>query len=302
MSISRISSRFAATGVATALAAGALIAGPAGSADAARTDPARGLGGGTTFTCTVPILGDIDVPIVADIPDLSTELPTELPLAGLPVDVTSTIPASLLGPLAFLGLTDLGGSINTFTMMLGDLPIGVDGISALPVAIPALGDLPLALAGSTAPTTAKAPAPGVYDLAMPSSFNFLPTSSLPLPIPLPELGLPCVIKDPATANVGQVTVRKQTSSLAAVAAKKTIKKGTAAKIASSVARELGGAGVGKVKVVENGKTLATKTLSGGSAKFTLRKLKVGKHVFKVKYLGNSSTAPATKTVRIRVVK
>jgi hypothetical protein len=301
MGISRVSSRLAATTAATALVAGALV-GSAGTADAATTAPHRGLGGGTTYTCTVPILGDIDVPIVADIPDLPTDIPTELPLDALPVNVTSTIPASLLGPLSFLGLTDLGGSINAFTMTLGDLPLAVDNLAAAPVAIPLVGDLPLVASGASATTGAKAGAPGAYDLALPTSFNFLPLSSLPLPIPLPELGLPCTIKDPSTAVVGQATVRKQTAALAAVAANKTIKKGTAAKVATSVTRELGGKGAGTVKVMENGKKLASKTLTNGSAKFTIKNLKVGKHALKFIYSGNARTATASKNVTIKVVK
>lgn len=300
MSISRMHGRLAAAGVTTALIAG-VLAGSAGPANAAHSTPTA-LGGGTTYTCDVPLLGAIDLPLVADIPDLPTELPTELPLAALPVNVTSVIPASLLGPLAFLGLTDIGGSLNTFTMLLGDLPIPVDDLSALPVAIPALGDLNLGASGLTSASTAKVGAPGTYDLALPTSFNFLPLSSLPLPIPLPELGLPCTIKDPSTAVVSQVTVRKQTSSLAAVAAKKTIHKGTAAKVAASVTRELGGKGAGNVQVLDNGKMIANKSLNNGNARFTFRHLKLGKHVMTFKYLGNSKTAGATKKVTIKVIK
>ncbi|MCW2766165.1 MAG: hypothetical protein JWO11_2124 [Nocardioides sp.] len=302
MTISRINSRLATAGVATALVAGVMVAGTAGSADAAGTTPARGLGGGTTFTCVVPILGSIDLPLVADIPDLPTSLPTGLPLSGLPVDVTSTVPSSLLGPLAFLGLGDIGGSISGFSMLLGGLPLSIDDLSALPVAIPALGDLPLAATGLTSGGTAKVGAPGVYDLALPTSFNFLPLSSLPLPIPLPELGLPCTIKDPSAAVVGQVTVRKQTSSLAAVAAKKTIRKGAVAKVAASVTRELGGKGAGGVQVLDNGKLVTSKNLNGGNAKFALRHLKLGKHTLTFKYLGNAKTAGATRTVKLSVVK
>jgi hypothetical protein len=295
-------SRLAAAGVATALVAGVMVAGTAGSANASSTNPSLGLGGGTTFSCVVPILGAIDLPLVADIPTLPSSLPTELPLSMLPVDVTSVVPGSLLGALSLFGLADLGGSISGFTMLLGGLPLSVDSLSALPVNIPLLGDLPLAATGLTSPSTAKVGAPGVYDLALPTSFDFLPLSSLPLPIPLPPLGLPCSIKDPSTAVVGQVTVRKQTASLAALAASKTIKKGKAAKVATSVQRELGGKGAGTIQVLDNGKTLTNKSLNNGNARFTLRNLKVGMHTLTFKYLGNAKTAGATKNVKIKVVK
>ncbi|MCW2798272.1 Ig-like domain repeat protein [Nocardioides sp.] len=302
MSISQVHSRLAVAGAATALVAGVMVAGTAGSADASGTTPKLGLGGGTTFSCAVPLLGSIDLPLVAGIPSLPASLPTELPLAGLPVDVTSLVPGSLLGPLSLLGLGDLGGSINTFSMLLGGLPLSVDDLSALPVTIPGLGALPLAATGVMAPGTAKLGAPGVYDLALPASFNFLPLSSLPLPIALPELGLPCSIKDPSTAVVGQVTVRKQTSSLTTLAASRTITKGAAAKVATKVTRELGGKGAGDVRVYDNGKRISSKSLNNGNARFALRHLNVGKHTLTFKYVGNAKTAGATKNVTIRVVR
>jgi hypothetical protein len=302
MSISRVQPRLAAAGAATALVAGLMVAGTAGSANAVEPSPKLGLGGGTTFSCDVPLLGSIDLPLVAGIPSLPASLPTELPLSSLPVDVTSLVPGSLLGPLSFLGLGDLGGTISGFSMLLGGLPISVDDLSALPVAIPSLGDLPLAATGLTSAGTAKVGAPGVYDLALPTSFNFLPLSSLPLPIPLPALGLPCTIKDPSTAIVGQVTVRKQTASLTALTASRTITKGAAAKVATSVVRELGGKGAGKVQVFDNGKRITSKNLNNGNARFTLRHLGIGKHTLKFKYLGNDKTAGATKNVNLRVVR
>lgn len=302
MNISGIPTRLAVTGLAAALAAGAMVAGTTATAEAAGTNQLAGLGGGTTYSCEVPLLGPVDLPLVADIPDLPTELPTELPLAGLPVNVTSVLPSSLLGPLGFLGLTDIGGSIGGFTMILGGLPLPVDGLSALPVGIPSLGDLPLAAAGLSSPTTQKAGAPGVYDLALPTSFDFLPLSSLPLPIPVPELGLPCTIKDPATAVVGSVRVRKQTAALAAAVTRNPVPRHKAPKVAVNVARELGGKGAGTVVARMDGRKVGSTTLNNGSAIMKLAKMKPGKHKVTLTYLGNARTAKSSKNVVVRVAK
>jgi hypothetical protein len=293
MGISRLSSRLAATTAVSVIAAGTLVGGSATSANAIDLIP----GGSATYTCDIAALGlSYDVPV--ELPVLPTNIPTEMPLTGLDVPVNITSPASLLGLLSgLLGATQLGGGVPDFSFLVGDVPVPVENLTAPLTALPTDGtDLILNAAGTLGSFTA--PDPGTYKVAMPSAFTMNPTSDLLAPLP----SLPCAIKDPSTAQVGQVTVRKQTSALAAVAAKKIIKKGTAAKVATSVTRELGGMGAGTVKVVENGKTLGSKSLSNGAAKFSIKNLKVGKHVLKFKYLGNSHTAGASKNVTIKVVK
>jgi hypothetical protein len=293
MGISRLSSRLAATTAISVIAAGALVGGSATSANAVDVIP----GGSATYTCDIAALGlSYDVPV--ELPVLPTNIPTEMPLTGLAVPVNITSPASLLGLLSGqLGATQLGGGVPDFSFLVGDLPVSVDDLTAPLTALPAPGtDLILNAAGTLGSFTA--PAPGTYKVAMPSSFTMNPTSDLVAPLP----SLPCTIKDPSTAEIGQVSVRKQTSALAAVAAKKTIKKGTAAKVATRVTRELGGKGAGTVKVVENGRKLTSKSLNDGAAKFSIKNLKVGKHVLKFVYLGNARTATASKNVTIKVVK
>lgn len=293
MAISRLSSRLAATGIATALTAGALVGGSATSADALPTVP----GGTATYTCTISALSlSYDIPV--ELPVLPTSIPTEMDLDGLPFAANITSPADLLGLLSgFLGATQLGGGMPDFAFLLDGSPVPVSGLSAPLTALPAPGN-PLVLNATGTLGAFTAPAPGHYAVAMPSSFTMAPISDAPNPLPT----LPCAIKDPSSASLGDVTVRKQTSSLAAVAAKKQIQQGTAAKVATSVTRELGGKGAGTVKVLDNGTKIAAKSLNNGNANFTLRGLKLGRHTLKFVYLGNQRTAGASKSLTIKVVR
>ncbi|NHC23749.1 hypothetical protein G6553_11275 [Nocardioides sp. IC4_145] len=294
MTTSAVTKRLAATGLATVLTTGALVAGGAASAGAATPASAKAIGGGATFSCTLPIVGAIDVPLSLSGADLPTDLLADFEVpAGLPI-VGDLQVSGLLGLLNLIpGVNQLGANLPGFDLLLGNLPLPLDNLAA---PLGGLSDV-AGLAGSLGSfkTPAKA---GVYDVKLPSAFSMSPLANLPLPIDL----LPCEIKDGQNAVVGTVKVNKQSAAMAAKAKKATIKKGKPAKVATAVVRQDGKAATGKVVALVGGKQVASKQLQGGRATLAVKKLGKGTKKIVVKYLGNASTKTAKKTVKVTVKK
>ncbi|WP_435746801.1 hypothetical protein [Nocardioides sp. SYSU DS0663] len=280
MSISAVSKRLAATGVATALATGALVSGTTGTSSAA-------VSGGATYTCTVPLLNvPVDVPLSISADALPTEVLADFGVPGglLPVGGGLEV-GGLLGLLSAVpGVTQLGAKLDGFAMLLGNVPVPV------PLEAP-VGELnPLAaVTGNVGAfkTPAKA---GAYDISLPDAFSLVP---LGLPIPLDAL--PCALKDGQDPKVGTVDVTKQSADLRVVRA---VKKGKAAKVVAQVVRQDSSKAAGKVAAFVKGTKVASKQLKAGRANLKVKNLKGASKVV-VKYLGNSSTKAAKKSVKLR---
>ena len=287
MSLNHVTRRVAVTGVATALAAGALVGAGATSATAAA--------GTNTYTCTTPV-GVFPIA-------------TTLTLGDLPdtMQAGEQINTAFDAPMDFVANGDLAAALLTFppsavTTSGVDLPVGK---SAVPVAgtalsgssIPNPGELLINTTGAT--TGFKAPAAGVHDVTMPSSFTLVPTVA--------ALGgaveVPCSTSD-EPAVLDQVEVLKNASATAAKATKRSFKKGTAAKIKSTVTGDVL-TPAGKVVAKRGAKTYKATLNDAGVAVINLgSKLKPGKYSFAVKYLGSGYHKPsaATKSVVVRVVR
>ena len=278
MTIPAMSKRLAATGVATALTAGALVSGTAGPAVAA-------VSGGATYTCTVPLLNvPVDIPVTVSSDHLPTAVLADfgVPAGLVPVGGTMEITSLLTLLAAHLpGVSTLGANLPGFSMLMGGTAVPVP-LGAPVGPVNALTALTGSVGGFKTPASA-----GSYDLELPGSFDLQPAG---LPIPLPAM--PCVLKDGEDAKVGRIEVNKQTSALAA----KAVKRGKAVK--ASVVRQDANAATGKVAVFAKGKKVATKALTDGKATLKLTKVKGVRKVV-VKYLGNRSTQAAKKTVTLR---
>lgn len=301
MTTSAVTKRLAATGLATVLTTGALVAGGAGSAGAATPASAKAIGGGATFSCTLPVLNlPIDVPL--SLSGLPTDLLADSPIDSLPVlgELELGGLLGLLGnlPLPLPAITQLGSSLPGFNVLLGALSLPIDGLGSALGPLAPIANLTGALGGSSAKAPAEA---GVYEVKLPSSFDLKP---LGLPAPLDGLigAFPCTIKDGENAVVGTVKVNKQRAAMSAKAKKATIKKGKPAKVATAVARQDGKAATGKVVALVGGKRVASKQLQGGRATLAVKKLGKGTKKIVVKYLGNASTKTAKKTVKVTVKK
>jgi len=286
MNVSRMGRRLATAGVASALAAGALVGASTTAANAA-------FEGTSTYTCNVAGT-PVPMPMTASVPIL---LPTAnagmiIPPNLLDVSTVLTIPAAVAGQLTTLGVT--GGTVQDFGMLVGDSP------APAPLTLTGLtpnadGSVAAAAAGKNAQFTL--PAAGTYDITLPKSFTFVPsTASGPLPF-----SVPCTTDAPA--KLSSVVLNKNGSVTDATAPAK-IRKGTTAKVTSTVAsvNDFTPAPTGKIVAKLGTKTVGTGTVKAGKAVMKIAKLPVGKDKLKIKYLGDSYTAPSGDTVVINVVR
>ncbi|MGZ4445463.1 MAG: Ig-like domain repeat protein [Nocardioides sp.] len=295
MNFTVISKRLATVGVASALAAGALVGATATSADAVTASD--------NYTCTVPLLGAQTFPVTISSAalDLADSLPAgitfgagaldALSSTGHAVDMSMTAPAIVVQTLASLG-TLTGVSSPDLAIPFGATAVPVQGLAltGAPVINPD-GSAVFNLAGSNG--AFSAPAAGDYDITLPAAFTFVASTTS---TDFPQIPVQCVSAAPVVLK--HMTVTKNSSATTAKAVHAKIKKGTAAVVNSTVTGGFN-APTGKVAIYDGAKKLATKTLSStGKAKFSVAKLAVGVHKLSVRYLGdgfrNASKSAVTK--------
>lgn len=293
MSVLHLSKRMAATGVATLLTAGALVAGATTTADAA-------VAGGATYTCETS-LGPVPMAVAVS----SLALPTTDILAGatvpgglLPATVDLTLPATLVGGLAgLLNITALSGTAPDFAMMLGQTPVPVQGLAAPLTTLPVpAADMVLSSTGTVG--SFVTPAAGTHDILLPIMFHLNPVQQAGVPLP----ALPCTINDPATAKIGTATVVKNDSTTVARPAVTPFHKGKAAKMKVTV--NAAHTPSGNVVIKEGTKTLGKGTLTSlGKVVINMgSKLAVGKHNVVVRYKGDGYTNTSKKSLTFKVVR
>lgn len=283
MNVLRMSKRMAATGAATALTVGVMIAGIAPAADAAT--------GSSTYTCTTP-LGVFSVPVTANLDDLSATMLAGEPIAGgLASPLQFTALADLAAALSGLGLTGL--SSPDFNLPFGGsaVPVGAIGMAGLPVP----GDAGSLLLSTTGTTGAfNAPEAGTHNITMPASFTMVPSTTA-----FGDVPVPCTTDAPATLDT--VTVTKNASSTVAKGPAK-VRKGKVAKLVATVTGGFSTA-TGKVVFMDGSKKLGTKSLNDvGKAVFKTRGLKVGKHKITAKYRGDGYRAVSRGKTTVKVIR
>jgi hypothetical protein len=276
-----LSTRVLAVGLTATLTAGGVVATTATSAEASAG----------TYTCTLPVLGDVGLPFDVAVPGLPTDLPTGHGVpAGVPVTVTSLLPAGAFGVLDGLGFDAL--SSPDFALDLDGVPVPVPdlGLDAL------TGDLmsggTLSAVGST--DTFVPPLPGNHDLSMPSAFTLVPSV---LGVDLAPIS--CVTDAPVVIDV--VHVVKQSSSTHAKNRTPRIVKGKRARISAAVTRQFADLGEGAIRVKRGKKVIGSGVLDSGSTVVTTQRFrKVGRYTLTVRYLGDQLTQPSFDKVTIRV--
>ena len=290
MKFSTLSRRVAATGAVTALAAGALVAVTAATADAA--EPVTG---DTTYTCTFPVIGEQQVPVTTEVPDISAYnnvLPAGayVPAGVLSANYTFHAPAALAALLGNPAVTDPG--VSDMTMQLGSVAVPVSGFafdlaSATPndsggIDVPASGSNPIF----------QLPAAGTAGLSMPSAFTFVAN------VGGLAVSAPCSTDTPAELGALEIPLGATATNLKASAAK--VKPGKSVKL-SATSSGPAVTPTGQVVFKDGDKTLATKNLnSDGVASFKVKHLKKGKHKFTATYLGDTFNDTSTsKTVVVK---
>lgn len=290
MNVSRMGRRLATAGIASALAAGAMVG--AGSTAANAVDSTKT--GTSTYTCTFPMIGDQQVPVDITIPNVSGAFPT-IP-AGLPLGMGSlnasyvfhanpTV-AALLPQVTGLGSSDLSLLLGSNVVKVANLALG----TPTPGTEPGSLDIP----GTGTNGDFSVPGAGVYDLTLPQTFHLTGSSALG------AVNVPCTTATPAVLDT--LTVVKN-DSFTALKAPAQIAKGKVAKLVATIT---GGANIATGKVVfKDGSTkLGTATVdSTGKAVYKAKGLSVGKHKITAAYSGddfrNKSKSPASV---VKVVK
>ncbi|GCD92301.1 Ig-like domain-containing protein [Nocardioides sp. LS1] len=295
MKISAISKRLATVGVATALAAGAMVGATATSASAVT--------GANTYTCAVPTAGNVPFPVNVSIPNLDNvnSLPAGFGVAeGLlnlgadhAIDLAIGVPAALVPTLSGLGVTGLSSPDMGFGF--GSQSVPVSGLTLTGLVPQGDGSAIINAIGTNGAFTA--PEAGTYDVTMPSAFTMvLATTALgAVPIPCSTADTPATLKS--------IEVTKNDSVTTAKPVKATVAKGTQAVVKSAVTGGFNTA-TGKVVAISGGKKVGTGTLNSlGKAKFKLAKMGVGSHKVLVKYLGDGyRNVSKAKVFTIKVVK
>ena len=104
---------------------------------------------------------------------------------------------------------------------------------------------------------------------------------------------------PSTSAAKVLTVTKAVSTTKATLKKSTIKVGKHGRMTVTVTA-IGTTPTGKVRIKDGAKVLKTVTLTNGTVRITLPKLKKGKHSLKVTYRGSASVTGDSTRVTLRV--
>lgn len=284
--------RLAALGAAGALAAGSVLAGGVISPAAAGSDTAK-------YTCLLAgtptpldITGSMDVPSSSVAPGASlTDLTTTLGVA-----LPQTITTYLLG----LGITSANGSVSSAQFPIGDSGSSLtSGTLALPAPVNFVAGQGANLVGSgTSSGTAPASA-GSYDVLMPSTFTFVPSTAVLPPIT-------CTTTDPGvlgTLLVGSGgSTEKESTTTRAKFLNTPLTTAKKPDIRVRVVQEDGDPAAGVVVVKKGKKVLKRVTLNdAGKKRFRIAALPRGEHRIVFRYQGDADSLASrvVKTVRVR---
>ena len=275
--LNSLTSRVVAGGATAALAAAALVGVSATQASAAPV--------ATTYTCTVPSLGDKQFAVTVDIALLPATAPAGYPVpAGLlGFNSTLTVPGDVA---AFMGSVSAnGGKADDFSTSFGD-DLAKAPVAWTTAAAPA-GDGSVTFSGKGANAAFSLPKAGTYDVNMPKAFTLIPTSN---GAALPA-SIPC--KSAAPTKIGSITLSKQKATVKAKATPASAKKGAVVTVKGKVTNEFvktgGPEATGKVIIKDGKKKVGTGKIKKGKFVVKLKGLAVGSHTLTVLYKGDDYT-------------
>ncbi|WP_121255183.1 DUF6801 domain-containing protein [Nocardioides ferulae] len=282
--------RLAATGAATALAAAALVGGTGTAANATMT-------GSATYDCPtglpLPGLETLQIPVSVTTDSFDGPFLAGDEATGVN-DVTAVLdlPQNLVGAaVGMLGITQLGAQLTDFHLWLGEGGQAVEGLSAPLTAIPGPGALPLTATGSLA-SLVTPNAAGTFPVSLPREFTLVPASA---PVDLPVGSMTCTLSEGSDPVIGEVEVRKQSSTIKG----RTVETKKGHKAIATVARQHGGDVFGKVVAKLGKKKVGAKAVTrSGKAVFALPKSAHGKTLTLI-YKGDSGTEGAKTSVKVK---
>jgi hypothetical protein len=277
MNLRHLTARTAIAGVATALAAGALVG--------VGTTAANAVENTTNYDCTA--LGSsqgsfalkISTPVIPPTATAGQSFPANL----LALDAQVTVPPATAGLLGSAGVN--GGHIDDFAGSVGTTKLAAPLKFGAPAAQP---DGSAILTGAGAVGAFTLPKAGSYKVQLPSAFTFIPTNaSGDLPVTVS-----CTTAAPG--DLGGIQITKGTAAIKPKV--KKVKKGYALTVAvtrtDSTIKP-----TGKV-TAKYGKKKVTKALKKGKAVLTLPKAAKGKKVT-ISYSGDGFVKAGKSSVKIK---
>lgn len=302
MNVLTKSTRLAATGAVTALAAATLVG---ATTTAANAEPVVE---NQQYTCSAfgsefPVFLTTNAPGIEAFPSIGAG--TDLPGGLLSVTNTFTIPDAVYQALSGFGVTDV--SVPTFTGSFGDTPIGVDGVSVTVAGFTNNGNGTWSsdstdqdadpVEGTGVNSAFEVPAAGEYDILSPATLDLLATNADGGTVAT----VPCTLAEGTPGAYHHIVVTKNESTVSGTAVKKTLKTTKVAKM--KVTASSAQTPTGMVVVKEGKKTLGSGTLNDlGKATIAMGKLSKGEHNVKVIYKGDGYNKGSKSSTTFTVVK
>lgn len=296
MTFTTFSKRLAATGAASALAVGALVGATTTAAHAAPIDNDYFCDGPTT---DFPLTLESDIPALASITEISAGF--DVPAGFLDtlggVTNTVTVPSAVIDGLAGFGITRV--EAPGFAGQFGPVTVGVSGVGADVADAQDNGDGTDSFTADGSNKAFEVPAAGSYDLVGPESITLVGKNDAGENVLTAE----CALVDGETnGSYGSVDVTKNDSETKGKPARKSFRKGTAAKVKVTVSA-LNETPGGKVLLKKGAKTLDRGSLNDlGKAVLSSKALKVGRNKLTIVYKGDGYTNPSNGSVVVKVVR
>lgn len=251
----------------------------------------------TTYLCTFPELGEVEVPLTVNVTNLPAELPVGIPVPASKWVVRASVHLDDLTTSYLLGHTNaIRTEIDALGAVLGDKPIPVAVASeteALPVAEP----LDVPMTGTNGDFTPKSLADDL-PLELPEAF----TLDLADGDGAPLFSVDCEWGDGDLGIIGTVDLVKQSASMTRTLRKNPVKTTKRATLLVTVLTQTGAGAPGEVTAAIGGRNLAVGELTDGRVTLRLPKLRAGKHRVTLSYAGSRNVAKTVRNITVQVVR
>jgi hypothetical protein len=278
MNLRNLTARTAIAGVATVVAAGALVG--------VGTTAANAVENVASYDCTAFGMSQGQFALKISTPVIPASATAGQSFAGglLALDAQVTVPPATAATLGGAGVN--GGRIDDFAGALGTTKLAAPLTFGAPAP---QTDGSVILSGTGAVGAFTLPKAGTYKVLLPKAFTFTPTTASG------DLPVTVGCTSAAPGDLGSVKVTKADATLKAKAAKA----GKGYKVTVTLARvdKQGAKATGKV-TAKYGKTKVTKAVKKGKAVITLPKTAKGKKV-KLTYTGDAFVKAAKGSVKIK---
>lgn len=278
------------------IAAVAIAVAAGGSPVLTTAVPASAVPATTSYLCTFPELGDVEVPLTVEVPNLPTQLTVAVPVPANVWQVQATLHLDDLTTAYLVGLTNtIRARVDALGPLLADKAVPVSlasGTEALPVG----QALDVPMTGTNSEFTPKFWADDL-PLEMPEIF----TLDLANGSGVPLFSVVCEWGDGDLGVIGTIDVVKQSASMTRKLLKKPVLTTKRAKVLVTVVAQTGEAAPGQVLAALGARNLAVGELVDGRVRLKLPTLAAGKHRVTLTYLGSKFVDKVARNLTVKVV-